>query len=165
MIHFHGTPMTPVADMVKSFAARHAMVSFEHPEQIAVCAEICQSVVLDNGAFSAWKSGRPHDFNGYVSWCELWLRHPAVEWCVIPDVIDGDEKDNDVLLLDWPMDAHCSVPVFHMHESLARLEMLVEHYPRVALGSSGEFAKVGTDLRTPYARSWRVQSVATRERR
>jgi hypothetical protein len=92
--------MTPVADMVKSFAARHAMVSFEHPEQIEACAEICQSIVLDNGAFSAWKS------------------------------LNGSQ----------------SVPVYHMHESLDRLEMLVRNFPRVALGSSGEFAKIGTDL-------------------
>ena len=56
MIHYHGLPMTPVADMVKAFAGRHAMVSFEHPEQIEVAAEVCKSVVLDNGAFSAYGS-------------------------------------------------------------------------------------------------------------
>jgi hypothetical protein len=91
--------MTPVADTAKSFAARHAMVSFEHPEQIEACAEICQSIVLDNGAFSAWKSGKPHDFAGYVARCETWLRHPCVEWCIIPDVIDdgsGRAKANSL---------------------------------------------------------------------
>ena len=92
MIHYHGTPMTPIADMVKAFQGRHAMVSFEHPEQIEVCAEISQSVVLDNGAFSAWRGDRPHDFDGYVHWCQKWLKHPAVDWCLIPDVIDGDYR-------------------------------------------------------------------------
>jgi len=29
VIHYHGLPMTPAADMVKAFAGRHAMVSFE----------------------------------------------------------------------------------------------------------------------------------------
>jgi len=34
----------------------HAMVSFEHPEQIEIAAEVCKTVVLDNGSFSAWKN-------------------------------------------------------------------------------------------------------------
>ena len=145
MIHYHGTPMTPVGDMVKSFAARHAMVSFANPEQMEICAEICQSVVLDNGAFTAWKQGKPHDFQGYVGWCRKWLKHPAVEWAVIPDVIDGDEEANDDHLLWWPFPLHCSVPVYHMHESLERLERLAAEYPRIALGSSGEYAVIGND--------------------
>ena len=124
MIHYHGTPMTPVADMVKSFAMRHAMVSFENPEQMAVCAEICQSVVLDNGAFSAWKQKKSYDFNGYAAWVDEWRQHPAVDWAVIPDVIDGDEEANDEHLLWWPFPVHNSVPVYHMSESLERLERL-----------------------------------------
>ena len=145
MIHYHGTPMTPVADMVKSFAARHAMVSFERPEQMEVCAEICQSVVLDNGAFSAWRQGKPHDFNGYIDWCDKWRCHPAVDWCVIPDVIDGTAEDNDMLLTLWPFPSTISVPVYHMHEPIERLTRLVEEYPRVALGSSGAYATIGND--------------------
>ena len=37
------------------------------------------------------------------------------------------------------------MPVWHMHETTDRLERLVAAYPRVALGSSGEFADVGSD--------------------
>jgi hypothetical protein len=135
--------MTPAADMVRAFAGRHGMVSFEHPDQIENAAEICQSVVLDNGAFSAWKSGRPHDFGGYLAWCQKWLRHPAVEWCVIPDVIDGDENANNALVADWPLSRAQSVPVYHMHESLHRLAFLVTQFPRIALGSSGDYADPG----------------------
>ena len=90
MIHYHGTPMTPTDDMVKAFAMRHAMVSFENPQQIAIACEVCQSVVLDNGAFSAWTKEKPYDFDGFAAWVEAWIRHPAVEWCVIPDKIDDD---------------------------------------------------------------------------
>jgi hypothetical protein len=143
MIHYHGTPMTPTHDMVKAFAGKHAMVSFAHPEQIEVCAEICQSVVLDNGAFSAWKSGVKYDFDGYLKWALDWLYHPAVEWCVIPDVIDGDERQNDALIAAWPLSRVMSVPVWHMHESLSRLERLMR-FPRVALGSSGRYATIGS---------------------
>lgn len=145
MIHYHGTPMTPAADMVRAFQARHAMVSFEEPRQIEVAAEICQSVVLDNGAFSAWRQGKNYDFAGFAAWAEKWIRHPCVEWCVIPDVIDGNEAQNDALLRDWAFPAAVSVPVYHMHESIDRLVRLAADYPRVALGSSGEYAQVGTE--------------------
>jgi hypothetical protein len=36
------------------------------------------------------------------------------------------------------------VPVWHMHESYERLVRLCRTWPRVALGSSGEYADVGT---------------------
>ena len=143
MIHYHGTPFTPNADMIKSFTAKHCMVSFERPDQMEIAAEVCQSVVLDNGAFSAWRQGKKYDFSGYVEWASLWVRHPAVDWCIIPDVIDGSEADNDALMSDWPLPPHCSVPVWHLHESLNRLERLLR-YPRIALGSSGQYASVGT---------------------
>ncbi len=100
VIHYHGLPMTPTADMLRAMRGRHAMVSFEHPQQMEEAAEVCQSVVLDNGAFSAWRARRTHDFSGYQAWAANWLRHPAVDWCVIPDVIDGDEKANDGRV--WP---------------------------------------------------------------
>lgn len=136
--------MNPMQDFVKSFAGKHAMVSYEHPEQLEVAAEICQSVVLDNGAFSAWKQKKIYDFTGYADWAAKWVRHPAVDWCVIPDVIDGTEDDNDRLLADWALPAAVSVPVWHLHESLERLARLLA-YPRIALGSSGEYAVVGDE--------------------
>lgn len=153
LIHYHGIPLTPAADMVKSFATRHAMVSFAHPEQITLAAEICQSVILDNGAFSAWKSKHEFDVNGYAKWVEHWQRHPAVDWHVIPDVIDGNEKDNDDMLTDWPLDG--GVPVYHLHESINRLERLMS-FPRIALGSSGQWSN-------PGSREWwnRISEIAS----
>lgn len=120
------------------------MVSYEHPEQLEVAAEICQSVVLDNGAFSAWKQGKTYDFAGYADWAAKWVKHPAVDWCVIPDVIDGSEAQNDELLARWTLPNSVSVPVWHLHESLDRLQRLLA-YPRLALGSSGEYATIGND--------------------
>jgi hypothetical protein len=144
VIHYHGLPMTPTDAMLRAMKSRHAMVSFEHPEQIEAALEVCQSVVLDNGAFSAWTQGRPHDFEGYFAWASKWLRHPAVDWCIIPDVIDGDERENDKLLGQWPLPRAYSVPVYHLHEPLTRLARLAETYPRVALGSSGEYKDPGS---------------------
>lgn len=144
MIRYHGLPMTPVLALVRAMQGKHAMVSFERPEQLPEAVEVCQSVALDNGAFSAWKSGKPYDFRGYQAWCIQWLRHPAVDWCVIPDVIDGDEAANDALLAEWSIPGEVSVPVYHLHESLQRLARLVDTYPRVALGSSGTYSDPGS---------------------
>lgn len=147
MIAYHGTPLTPDRALIGALARRHAMVSFYRPDQIAVVAEVCQSFALDNGAFSAWKAGEPvTDWEPYRIWAAEWLKHPGCDWVVIPDVIDGDEAAND-RLIDWwvaTQGTANAVPVWHLHESLDRLEMLVATWPRVALGSSGGFAKIGT---------------------
>jgi hypothetical protein len=143
VIHYHGLPMTPLADMIRAMKARHAMVSFEDYRQIEEACEICQSVVLDNGAFSAWKAKRKYDFAGYQAWAAKWIRHPAVEWVIIPDVIDGDGDDNDEQLANWALPGEVSVPVYHLHESMDRLERLTA-YPRVALGSSGAYSEPGS---------------------
>lgn len=145
MIHYHGTPITPEFAAAEILKGRHAMVSFAHPDQVVLVADICQSFVLDNGAFSAWKQGRHVDWAEYISFVRDWYRHPAFDWAIIPDVIDGDEQANDDLLAwwvdRWP---NFGVPVWHMHESIERLYGLCQAWPRVALGSSGEFASVGT---------------------
>lgn len=143
MKHFHGTPLTPTADMAKAFATRHAMVSYAHPQQMEIAAEVCQSVVLDNGAFPSWVAGKEYDFDGYAEWAEKWIKHPCIEWCVIPDKIDGDEADNDALIRDWGLKKSLSVPVYHMHESIDRLVRLAADFPLVAIGSSGDFRVVG----------------------
>lgn len=146
MIHYHGTPLYPATDMVAAFSGRHAMVSFESPEQIEVAAEVCQSVALDNGAFSAWTQKKPYDFDGYYEWCGTWLKHPSVDWAVIPDVIDGDSEANERLLGLWPFGKDKGVPVWHLHESLSRLKWLAtSRWPRVALGSSGEYKDPGSN--------------------
>jgi hypothetical protein len=145
MIHYHGLPMTPVLALLRAMQGKHAMVSYERPHQLPEAAEICQSVALDNGSFSAWRQGKPYDFSGYYEWCEKWLKHPAVDWAVIPDIIDGDEEANERLLSQWPHGKNHGVPVWHLHEGLARLKWLVtSRWPRVALGSSGKYAVPGS---------------------
>ena len=148
MIHYHGGPITPmaVADMV--WRGRHAFISFENPNQIALAASVCQSFALDNGAFSVWTQGRGRvNVDAYASWVREWMHHPAFDWCVIPDVIDGSEADNIALIAEWRKSGvpfHCSVPVWHMHESLDRLAYMAVAWPRIALGSSGSFSAIGT---------------------
>lgn len=144
MIHYHGTPITPATAAAKVLAGRHAFISYAHPEQLEIAEELCQSFALDNGAFSAWRSGKPiTDWAGYYEWVARIKRMPGFDFAVVPDVIDGDEAANDALAAEWPHERHLAAVVWHMHESVERLERLVVEWPRVALGSSGEFAVVG----------------------
>jgi len=149
LIHYHGLPITPATAAVRAIANGHAFVSFKHPDQLTIALEVAQSFALDNGAFSAWRSGKPvTDWSEYYEWVSELHRYPAFDFAVIPDVIDGDEDDNDALLDEWPWankSPHVGAPVWHLHESLERLDRLVSNWPRICLGSSGDYAQVGTN--------------------
>ena len=145
MIHYHGLPITPSTAAVRAVEAGHAFVSFAHSDQLAVAVEVCQSFAIDNGAFSAWKAGKPvANWSDFYAWAAECKRVPSCDFAVVPDVIDGDESDNDALLAEWPLPRWFGAPVWHMHESLDRLERLASGWPRVCIGSSGEFATIGT---------------------
>ncbi len=116
-----------------------------------MCHEIGQSVMIDNGAFLYWKRNKlqdtPRSWDGYYKWVRPWLDYHTT-WCVIPDVIDGTEEDNNALIQEWCskvgiLGSHAS-PVWHIHESLGRLDYLIAGWSRICFGSSGEFAKIGT---------------------
>jgi hypothetical protein len=144
VIHYHGTPITP-ASLLSELGGRNFCVSYAAPHQVAVCHEIGQSVMLDNGAFSFWKTGKPVDWDGYYRWAEPWLEHHTT-WAVIPDVIDGTQVDNVRLLVEWKQRGlPRGAPVWHMHESIGRLLRYCMTYERVCIGSSGEYAVVGSD--------------------
>ncbi len=152
MIHYHGTPIGgDIASAARFLVGRHALVSFARPDQMGTVAEACQSFILDNGAFSAWKRGKPMDVEKYKQWVDQWRRHPGFDWALIPDVIDGSEEENDALLYDWtrtvPYALTTGVPIWHLHETLERLGRLADEWPMVALGSSGEWP-------TPGATKW-----------
>lgn len=145
MIHYHGTPCGGRREDVARFlAGRHALISFARPEDIGTASAVCESFVIDNGAFTAWKTGKPiTDWTPYYDFCEEWYRHPAFDWALIPDVIDGNESDNDALIDEWP--GHIEgVPIWHLHESLDRLDRLSK-CPRIALGSSGQWPDPGAE--------------------
>jgi hypothetical protein len=153
MIHYHGLPITPMTAAEVAVRAGHAFVSFAHPEQMGLAVAVSQSFAVDNGAFSAWRSGDPiTDWTPYYEFARAAKRQPACDFAVIPDVIDGTEADNDNLVADFPFPKWFGAPVWHLHESFTRLERLVDSFPRVCLGSSGEYAQIGTE------RWWRRMS-------
>lgn len=126
------------------------MVSFADSSAVEIVAELCQSFTLDNGAFSAWKSGKALCLEGLAAWITQWVRHPACDWYCIPDVIGGDEHDNAQLRAEWHQLVNFDVrqkgvPIWHLHEPLAVLqEFMVWPTPVIALGSSGQYAEIGT---------------------
>lgn len=138
MIHYHGGPITPDTCAIKAWKGRHAFVSFAHQSQLGLASEICQSFALDNGAFSFWKSGKDIDWSEYYDFVEIWKNHPRCDFSIIPDVIGVGESENDRLLKEWPH-GDFGVPVWHMDESDERLIRLANKYPRVAIGSCGEY--------------------------
>ncbi|MGF6856017.1 hypothetical protein [Paraburkholderia sp. CI3] len=148
MIPYHGLPITPNTAALRAIAGGHAFVSFEYPEQLGLVLDVAQTFAVDNGAFSAWCAGRPvTDWSRYYAWVAELHRYPPFDFAVIPDVIDGDEVANDALVAEWPWRYRApwtGAPVWHLHESLGRLGRLALAFPRVCLGSSGQYAEIGT---------------------
>lgn len=150
MIHYHGLPCTPASAALAAIGGGHAFISHRYPDQMGLVLDVCQSFAVDNGAFSAWRSGKPiTDWKEYYEWVAEFHRYPGFDFAVIPDVIDGGEDDNDALLNEWPWQCNktkgVGAPVWHMHESLDRLERLAFEWPFICLGSSGEYATVGNN--------------------
>ena len=94
-ISYHGSPITP-REVLLRLAGRHFCVSFAAPADIATVDAIGQSVMLDNGAFSMWRTGKATNWPAYYDWCDRWLDRPTT-WAVIPDVIDGGAEAQDDL--------------------------------------------------------------------
>lgn len=137
MIHYHGTPITPRAVLL-TMAGRNFCVSYASPNDLRTCMQIGQSVMLDNGAFSAWTRGYVPDWAAYYKWVAPHLS--PVHWAVAPDVIDGDEAQNLALAHQWPHRREWAGVVWHLHESLDHLARLADAWPRVCFGSSGAYA-------------------------
>lgn len=139
MIHYHGTPITPVSALYE-LAGRCFCVSFQRPQDIERVHMIGQSVMLDNGAYSAWKLGRQTRWGEYYAWCDRWLQS-ASTWAVIPDEIDSGAQLQDALIAEWPF-GEKGAPVWHMDEPIDRFLRLIDMWPRVCIGSTDRYTIV-----------------------
>lgn len=141
-MHYHGTPITP-APVLARLAGRNFCVSFAEPRDLKTCLAIGQAVMGDSGAFSTYTRGHQMDWPAYFEWLQPWLRPP--HWAVAPDVIGGDVDAQRDVQGAWPFDRALGAAVWHIHLPLDWLAELVDTWPRVAFGSSGEFWEIGTD--------------------
>ena len=108
-----------------------------------MCLEVCQSFALDNGAFSAWKEGKPiTDWHPYYEWVDGIRHSPGFDFAVIPDVIDGDERANDCLMHRWPFRRISQFPSGTCIESIGRLKER-RKTGRVSPSAVPQFATVG----------------------
>jgi len=141
MIHYHGTPITPNR-AIETMGGKHFCVSYARPDQLDRCLRLGQSLMLDNGAFSAKTRGLEFDQNGFYQWVEPILRHP--HWGVVPDVIDGTVKQQREMVASWPFRKDFGIPVWHLGLSIDYLLELCDQWGRVCFGSAGEYWQIGT---------------------
>lgn len=141
MIHYHGTPITPRGALLE-MSGRHFCVSFADPRDLDDCLRIGQSVMLDNGAFSAFTQGKPMDIPGFHAWVDEHLAHP--HWAVVPDVIDGAVEQQRDAMKGWPFPKELSAPVWHLGLDLDWLLELADNWPRICFGSSGQYWEIGS---------------------
>ncbi len=141
MIHYHGTPISPIR-AIETMGGKHFCVSYARPDDLKRCLRIGQSLMLDNGAFSAKTRGLPFDRNGFYGWVEPFLVHP--HWAVVPDVIDGTEDEQREMVKSWPFRKEIGIPVWHLGLSITYLIELCDAWGRVCFGSAGEFWQIGT---------------------
>lgn len=164
----YGTPVTP-AHLIEELAGSSFCVSYWNRKKLGAQLDKIIDIVgedeillVDNGAFSAWMSGQEMTsdyWEGFASWASDILERCPQAVAVVPDVIDGDAAQNDELIhdfmcMDWldnvgPLPTERLMVVWHMHEPVARLQYLIESgFFYIAIGSSGEYSKPGTDAWT-----------------
>lgn len=142
MIHYHGLPLTPRIELQR-LAGKCFCVSFANPNDADWALAYGQSVMWDNGAFSAFTQGKPLDPLAFAKWVEPRLGHP--HWAVIPDVIGGSVDEQRELIAGWPHDRQFSAPVWHLDEPISWLMELIAEWPKVCFGSAGAYWQVGSE--------------------
>jgi hypothetical protein len=130
---------------LSKMAGKHFCVSFEDHRDIDWCVKNGQSVMLDNGAFSAFTKGKTIDFKAYEEWIEPYLYPP--NWAIIPDVIDGSvEEQRELMKMFSHLPNHLVSPVWHMSLPINWLLELADNFPRFCFGSSGKYWQVGSSV-------------------
>ena len=151
MIKYHGTPITPKEVFKKSVSGKNVLISYAHPNDLNNALKYCNKICLDNGAFSFWTKNKQVDWDKYYDW--VYDLKERIEFFIIPDVIDGTEKENDFLINEFFMNYYHSnrsfyrkgIPVWHIAESLDRLKTMASNFDYIAFGSSGEYSELGTE--------------------
>ena len=141
-LHYHGTPLSPISELMK-LAGKCFCVPFSDARDAERCLQIGQSVMFDNGAFSAFTKGKPMDVAGYVAFLEPMLRHP--HWAIPPDVIDGTVEHQREMLARWPYPRELSAPVWHMGLPIDYLLELADNWPRICFGSTAQYWQIGSE--------------------
>jgi len=142
MIHYHGAPCPGnSAEQIVFFRRRDCLLSFANREKVSpeLLFTYCRTFILDNGSFSYWKNGIATNWDEFYKWVQNWMHHPRFEWFLIPDVIGGTTKENDLLIKDSYFPRY-GVPVFHIGEPVKRISFFLDQgFKRFAIGSTPGF--------------------------
>lgn len=140
----YGLPITP-ASRLEELAGASFCLSFAttRPSQEEAAIRLVgddQILMLDNGAFSHWRSTGETFTDELVDRFEAWALS-ILERCpqaiaVIPDVIQGSVEANEELRLTSQLPLERSMPVWHLDEPIERLLHLCEDYEWIAFGST-----------------------------
>lgn len=133
--------MTPRAQLM-TMKGRSFCVSYFEPRDAAVCLQLGQSVMWDNGAFSVKTRGLEFDRDGFYAWVEPKLAHP--HWAVVPDVIDGTVDEQRAMVKTWPFRKSLGLPVWHLGLPINYLLELCDQWERVCFGSTAQYWDIGS---------------------
>lgn len=144
VIKYHGTPITPITVFEEHMVGKNVLIPFTDSRDIERAIKYCDKIIIDNGAFSIWKRKIKIDWGSYYDWVQQYKNR--IEFYLIPDVIGGTEEENDALLADYFLRGETKgVPIWHVDESFERLDRLVNWFDYIAIGSSGDYDKLGTE--------------------
>lgn len=139
---YHVTPITPNAVLL-ALTGRSFMVRWGRHDQAEIVERIAPAIAYDNGAFGFFKNEiemQFADWDAFYAWLEPRLFHPG-RWAIIPDVIGEGSQIQDALIRLWPF-GHKGAPVWHMDEPIDRLLRLCDEWPRVCIGSTGDYWQI-----------------------
>ena len=163
MRFFHGGPIWPEQSAPRIWDNTGALVSFARPEQVLTAYATARQVILDNGAFNAWKSDGKNktweEWLPYLDWTKFFSNHPRHEFSIVPDGIECGEKYNKELavkLIDHvgEKELHKWGVVWHLDESYNYLRWCIDNFSIVCLGSTSKYPPGSHRWRKFMRRTW-----------
>ena len=141
----HGTPITPKR-LLAQLKGESFCVSYAYPEQLHDVGPLVPSngiLLLDNGAFTAWKQEREFDELGFWKWANAAQDLYPEAVAVIPDKIEGSEADNLMMASRAVKGGLAKYPercmfVWHTNDSMEQFKKAAMLFNFIAIGSCAE---------------------------
>ncbi len=133
-VYFGGAERPNALHTLAMAGGKRIMLSFAEPPSEAcwnLINEYRLEVLLDSGAFSAWKRGLEISLDGYMEF----IREHGISQYLNLDVV-GDPEATARNQAEMELAGLRPIPVFHFGESWEILDQLVKKYPLVGLGGT-----------------------------
>ena len=136
ILYYAGVDRAPkdIRDAIRA-GARHFMISYyynmAHRSTIRLARAYGTHIMLDSGAYSAWKKGERLDVEEYIEY----IRASGVGKYVALDIV-GDPEASAHNLQTMEAAGLVPIPVFHYGSTWDELDQLAAKYPYIALGGT-----------------------------